>query len=106
MPTITFQHKDLNNLVGKEISIEELAKLLEYGKGELDNYDKETDEISVSFGDTNLPYLWSVEGVARLIKGLTDDLQKQYTQAIYNGFNKGTGWREIEKELNAINKNM
>ena len=71
MPTITFAYKDLCNLVGKKISIEEIAKLLESGKGELDGYDEETDEISVSFGDTNLPYLWSVEGVARLIKGLT-----------------------------------
>ena len=70
MPTITFELKDLNNLVGKEISIEELGDILEYGKGGLDSYDEETDEVSVSFGDTNLPYLWSVEGVARLIKGV------------------------------------
>jgi len=57
-------------LAGKKISIEELAELLEYGKGELEDYDEENDEVTVSFGDTNLPYLWSVEGVARLIKGL------------------------------------
>ena len=70
MPTISFQYKDLCNLVGEKIKIDELAKLLEYGKTELDNYDEETDEITVSAGDTNLPYLWSVEGIARLIKGL------------------------------------
>ncbi len=70
MPTISFQNKDLCNLVGKKIPIKELAELLEYGKGELEGYDEENDEITVSFGDTNLPYLWSVEGVARLIKGL------------------------------------
>ncbi|MEE9525232.1 MAG: phenylalanine--tRNA ligase subunit beta [Candidatus Woesearchaeota archaeon] len=70
MPTITFTYKDLKNLVGKDISIEELADLLEYGKIELDSYDEETDEISVTAGDTNLPYLWSVEGIARLLKGL------------------------------------
>ena len=58
------------NLIRKKIPINELAELLEYGKGELETYDEETDEVSVSFGDTNLPYLWSVEGVARLIKGL------------------------------------
>ena len=28
------------------------------------------DEVIISLGDTNLPYLWSVEGVARLIKGI------------------------------------
>ena len=70
MPTINFSLKDLNNLVGKEIKVEELAELLEYGKGEFESYDKETDEVTAAFGDTNLPYLWSVEGAARLIKGV------------------------------------
>ncbi|MBD3249702.1 phenylalanine--tRNA ligase subunit beta [Candidatus Woesearchaeota archaeon] len=71
MPTITFSYKDMCKLVGKKIPIKELAKLLEYGKGEFEIYDEGTDEITVGFGDTNLPYLWSVEGVARLLKGLT-----------------------------------
>lgn len=70
MPTINFSLKDLQNLIGKKLTIEELSGLVEYGKGELENYNKETDEITVDFGDTNLPYLWSVEGVARLIKGI------------------------------------
>ena len=69
MPTINFSLKDLQNLVGKKLTIEEVSKLVELGKGELENYDKETDEVTVDFGDTNLPYLWSVEGIARLIKG-------------------------------------
>lgn len=70
MPTITFSLKDLQNLLGKDITIDELENLVSYGKGELDNYDKETDEVSVDFGDTNLPYLWSVEGIARYFKGI------------------------------------
>jgi len=70
MPTINFSLKDLQNLVGKKISVEEVSKLVEYGKGSLENYNKEEDEVTVDFGDTNLPYLWSVEGVARLIKGV------------------------------------
>lgn len=70
MPTITFSLKDLQDLVGKKLSPDELKDLVEYGKGEFDGYDKETDEVSVSFVDTNLPYLWSIEGVARLLKGL------------------------------------
>ena len=69
MPSITFSYKDLCNLIGKNIPIEKVAELLEYGKGELDSYDEQTDEICVSFGDTNLPYLWSVEGAARLLRG-------------------------------------
>ena len=60
----------MQNLIGKKLSLDELKELVEYGKGEYDGYDKETDEVSVSFGDTNLPYLWSIEGVARLLKGL------------------------------------
>jgi phenylalanyl-tRNA synthetase beta chain len=70
MPTINFSLKDLEKLVGKELSIEEVSKLVESGKGELEGYNKEEEEVTVDFGDTNLPYLWSVEGVARLIKGI------------------------------------
>jgi phenylalanyl-tRNA synthetase beta chain len=70
MPTIKFSLKDLQKLVGKKISIDELGELLEYAKAEIDNYDKSTDEVTADFGDTNLPYLWSVEGIARLIKGI------------------------------------
>ncbi len=68
MPTITFSLKDLQKLVNKKLTIKELEKYLEYGKGEIENYSK--DGITVNFGDTNLPYLWSVEGIARLIKGI------------------------------------
>ncbi len=74
MPTINFSLKDLQDLVGKKLTLEEVEKLVEYGKGEFENYNKEEDELSVEFGDTNLPYLWSIEGVARLIRGV---LEKQ-----------------------------
>ncbi len=70
MPTINFNLKDLQKLVGKKITIDELQELLEYAKAEFEDYDKTTDEVKADFGDTNLPYLWSVEGVARLIKGI------------------------------------
>lgn len=70
MPTITFSLKDLQHLVGKKLSIEELQELVHYGKGDFESYDEETDEVKIDFGDTNLPYLWSAEGFARLIKGI------------------------------------
>ena len=70
MPTISFSLKDLQDLVGKKISLEELPSLLEYAKADFEGYDKETDEVRADFGDTNMPYLWSVEGVARLLKGI------------------------------------
>ena len=85
MPTITFSLKDLQNLVGKKITIEQLQDLAHYGKGDFEKYDKDTDEISIDFGDTNLPYLWSVEGFARLIKGIL-------------GLQKGTPKIEIKKD--------
>ncbi len=70
MPTINFSLKDLQKLVGKKLTIEEVSMLCHYGKGDFKGYDKKTDEASVDFGDTNLPYLWSVEGFARLIRGI------------------------------------
>jgi phenylalanyl-tRNA synthetase beta chain len=70
MPTINFSLKDLNKLVGKKLKIAQLEDLVAYGKGELQSYDPDTDEVVVNFDDTNLPYLWSVEGIARMIKGV------------------------------------
>ena len=72
MPTITFSLKDLQDLVGKKISIEEVQELAHYGKGDFEDYDYDTDEVKIDFGDTNLPYLWSAEGFARLIKGILE----------------------------------
>ncbi|MBU0614575.1 MAG: phenylalanine--tRNA ligase subunit beta [Nanoarchaeota archaeon] len=68
MPTITFALKDLEKLVGRKLKIEQVEELSGYGKGDYEGYDNETDEVKIDFGDTNLPYLWSVEGVARLFK--------------------------------------
>ncbi|MBW2967185.1 phenylalanine--tRNA ligase subunit beta [Candidatus Woesearchaeota archaeon] len=70
MPTINFALADLNTLLGRDIPVDELKELLWYGKGEFDDYDSESGEVCVSFADTNLPYLWSVEGVALLLKGV------------------------------------
>ena len=70
MPTINFSLKDLQKLVGKKITIDELKELLTYAKADFGDYDKTTDEVIADFGDTNLPYLWSVEGLAVLLKGI------------------------------------
>ena len=70
MPGVIFSLKDLQHLVGRKLTIEEIQELAHYGKGDLENYDKETDELKIEFTDTNLPYLWSAEGFARLIKGI------------------------------------
>lgn len=70
MPTINFMLSDLSRLAGKKISVEQLHELLLYCKAEVSSYDKTTDDVSVSLDDTNLPYLWSAEGLARLIRGI------------------------------------
>ncbi|MBI2574661.1 phenylalanine--tRNA ligase subunit beta [Candidatus Woesearchaeota archaeon] len=74
MPTISFSLKDLQQLVDKKqrvkITPESLVELAHYCKGELEGYDKRADEVSIELDDTNLPYLWSVEGIARLFRGV------------------------------------
>jgi len=72
MPTIAFSLKDLDKLVGAKLTIDKLEELVDFAKGEIKSVDK--DEVQVNFDDTNLPYLWSVEGFARLLKGI---LQKE-----------------------------
>ena len=69
MPTITFSLKDFQHLVGKTVTIEEVQDIAHYCKGDFDSYDEEADEVKIDFGDTNLPYLWSVEGFARFVRG-------------------------------------
>lgn len=70
MPKINFSLKDLNKLVGRKITVKKLSELIHFAKGELEAYDKKTDEVLVSLDDTNLPYIWSVEGIARLFRGV------------------------------------
>lgn len=69
MPTITIIKKDLETLSQSKLSLDEIEFLAHQAKGEVDDYDKQTDELKIDFGDTNLPYLWSTEGFARFIKG-------------------------------------
>mgnify|MGYP001567230624 CR=1 FL=1 len=68
MPTINFSLKDFQELLGKKVNENELIELMEYCKGEVESINK--DEVTLSLGDTNLPYLWSIEGIIRLLKGV------------------------------------
>ncbi len=68
MPTITFSADDLQKLVGQKLDEKKLIQLLDCAKAELDS--KLGHEMTVKYNDTNLPYLWSVEGLARLFRGL------------------------------------
>lgn len=95
MPTVEFSLKDLNGLIGKELNLDELDLLLGFAKAELEDYDEVSDTLTLSFGDTNQPYLWSVEGLARLLKGVL-------------GIEKGISLLKIRKptHLISVDKNL
>lgn len=65
MPTIECNANDLNKLLGKNYSIEELKELVNYAIAEIDAVEGETLKIDVK--TSNRPDLWSVEGIAREI---------------------------------------
>ena len=67
MPTVEISKKELEELVGREMSMDELEDVLLFVKGELEDVDG--DVIKVDIKDTNRPDLWSVEGIAREIRG-------------------------------------
>lgn len=67
MPTIEVSYKDMCNLIGKKLTVEELKDAILYAKGEVDAVDG--DVLKVDMKDTNRPDLWSAEGIAREIRG-------------------------------------
>src|SRR3989338_7655583 len=90
MPTIECSFQDLKTLFGKKCSIDELKELMRAAKGEVEKYDEKTDMITLGLGDTNQPYLWSVEGVARFLRH-------------YVGAEKGFEELKTTKNTNQIN---
>ncbi len=68
MPTIDIKKKDLDGLIGRKLSIDELEKKLMLAKAELKEYNAETDDLKVELSDSNRPDLWSAEGIARQIR--------------------------------------
>lgn len=69
MPTVEINLNDLEELVGVKLprTEEKLNEVLSYVKGELTGI--KGDEASVEIKDSNRPDLWSVEGIARALKG-------------------------------------
>jgi len=54
-------------LTGKNFSSEQLAEMLHYAKTTIESADADT--LKLEAGDANRPDLWSVEGIARTLKG-------------------------------------
>lgn len=69
MPTIEVLFNDLQRLVGKSLprNKDALTEILAYIKGEVESV--VGDELSIELKDGNRPDLWSVEGIARELKG-------------------------------------
>src|SRR3989338_3389092 len=71
MPNISFSYNDFQKLLGRKLPVEEFKELsLLYAKAEVESYDAKSGEIKVALDDTNLTYLWCVEGLARLFRGV------------------------------------
>ncbi len=71
MPNISFSYNDFQKLLGKKLPIDEFKELsLLYAKAEVEGYDAKSGEVKVALDDTNLPYLWCVEGLARFFRGV------------------------------------
>ncbi|MBI3610258.1 MAG: phenylalanine--tRNA ligase subunit beta [Nitrospirae bacterium] len=100
MPTIQIKMKDLENLLGRSVTISELADRLPLVKGEIKGYDKTSGELKLELNDTNRPDLWCVEGVARQIK--THRLKTAVPYPFYNGKRKAAAVIEAAPSLKMI----
>ena len=69
MPTIAIRKKDLESLLGQEVTPAQVEAYLPWVKGEFKGYDAGSDELRVELSDSNRPDLWCVEGIARQIRG-------------------------------------
>ncbi|MCW4040055.1 MAG: phenylalanine--tRNA ligase subunit beta [Candidatus Bathyarchaeota archaeon] len=70
MPVIEVLYSDLEKLLNTDLPSdrEALNEILAYVKGEVDRW--EGDEMSIEIKDGNRPDLWSVEGIARELRGV------------------------------------
>lgn len=74
MPTIQVSYKDLCNLIGKSLSLEELEDIILLVKGELEDATPQPDgdyELSIEI-TSDRPDMLSAEGLARTIKGFLE----------------------------------
>ena len=69
MPTVELNREDLESLLGMRLpeDVEKLNEILAYVKGEVKGLDYE--EIRIELKDSNRADIWSVEGLARALRG-------------------------------------
>lgn len=71
MPTLEVDYNDFEKTLGIELhrDLEKLNDILAFVKGEVKLFDKEEGIINIEIKDTNRPDIWSVEGLARALRG-------------------------------------
>ena len=71
MPVINFSFSDFQKLLGRTLLPGKFADLVTlYAKGEVEEH--HNDVVKVALDDTNMPYLWCVEGMARFFRGILE----------------------------------
>ncbi len=69
MPTLETTLRDLETLTGMTLPADTLDLLLDWVKGEIKELDPKTGTLKIELNDTNRPDLWTVEGIARQLRG-------------------------------------
>jgi phenylalanyl-tRNA synthetase beta chain len=86
MPTVEVVFDDLQRLVGKSLpkDIDALNQILSYVKGEVESFE---EQVKIEIKDGNRPDLWTVEGIARELRGVlgVEDGLKDYSVEEYSG---------------------
>lgn len=62
----------MKELLGMDVTIEELDDLLAFTKSEIDDYVEEEDMLVIDIKTSNRPDLWCSEGMVREIKGILE----------------------------------
>lgn len=88
MPKIEIKKQDLYSLLKKKLNDEELEKVLESAKAELDEIS--TDMYKIELNDTNRPDFWTCAGIARQI-----NLYLKLKNYEYNFYNTKSNYKII-----------
>ncbi|MHA1197987.1 MAG: phenylalanine--tRNA ligase subunit beta [Candidatus Heimdallarchaeaceae archaeon] len=70
MVSIKTSYTKLQEMLGENVSIEELGNLLAFAKSEIDDYVEEEDMLVIDIKTSNRPDLWCSEGMLREIYGI------------------------------------
>ena len=95
MPTIDVDYMELQTLLCLDLKrdMEKIDDILAYVKGEVKAFNEKECSVSIEMKDTNRPDLWSVEGLARGLRG-------------YLGIEKGPRQYCVGKSIVEVNVNV